>query len=148
MSASDDSAARVAALPPEAPSSVVLVVSGPIARRDVAELCDRVRELLEAGRADLVVCGVGALLEPDAVTVDALARLALTARRLGRRVLLQDGCEELRGLLELTGLSALVAPGAGSGLQTEGQTEGREDAPDVEEESDPGDRPSGHVEDV
>jgi STAS domain len=41
----------------------------------------------------------------DAVALDALARLALVARRSGYRLVVQDASPELAGLIELAGLS-------------------------------------------
>ena len=46
---------------------------------------------------------------PDLVLVDSLARLELAARRLGCSIRLRDPCAELRELLELVGLSELLA---------------------------------------
>lgn len=63
--------------PPPEPSTTFLVVSGRIARADIPALCERVRVLLEGSDAELVVCDVGAVVDPDAVTVDALARVQL-----------------------------------------------------------------------
>src|SRR5918999_5988007 len=94
--------------PNQAPSTIVLVMSGPVAHRDVVTLCERVSTLLEGCDADLVICDVGVLDEPDALTIDVLARLQLTARRLGRRVRLLDACGELQELLSLTGLSDVL----------------------------------------
>jgi ABC-type transporter Mla MlaB component len=82
---------------------------GPIARGDLPGLCDRVcRELNErgAGEARCDVTGVGA----DAVTVDALARLQLAARRIGCRVRLENASAELRELIAFMGLRD-VLPG-------------------------------------
>lgn len=74
-----------------------------VAHVDVHELCERVRVLLEAGDSHVVVCDVGGLVDVDAGTVDVLARLQLTARRLGRQVpLLLASCELLE-LLTLGG---------------------------------------------
>jgi ABC-type transporter Mla MlaB component len=125
--------------PTPEPSTIVFVFSGPIARADVPLLCERVRVLLEGSHADLIVCDVGALLEPDAVTIDVLARLRLTARRLGRRVGLLDACGELQDLLTLTGLSDVVPPCEELVLEPGRQTEQREPAGGVEEEGDPPD---------
>jgi ABC-type transporter Mla MlaB component len=122
--------------PPE-PSTIVFVFSGPIARADIPLLCERVRVLLEGSHADLVVCDVGALADPDAVTIDVLARLRLTARRLGRRVGLLDTCSKLQDLLTLTGLSDVVPPCEELALEKGRQTEQREPAGGVEEEADP-----------
>jgi hypothetical protein len=43
-------------------------------------------------------------VEPDAVTVDALARLQLAARRIGCQVRLQNASAELRQLIAFMGL--------------------------------------------
>ena len=45
-----------------------------------------------------------ALDRPDAVTIDALARLQLTARRLGCRLRLRHASPELRELVAFMGL--------------------------------------------
>ena len=80
-----------------------------------------------------------ALADPDAVTVDALARMQLTARRAGRRVHLRHACGELQDLLVLMGLGEVLPCGAVSGLEPRGQAEQREQARRVEEEGDSGD---------
>jgi hypothetical protein len=123
--------------PPPEPNTVVVVITYPIARSDISGLCERVRVVLEGSAADLLVCDVGALAYPDAVTVDALARLQLTARRFGRRIRLRHACGELQELLALTGLSDVVPCSAGLPLQSAGQTEEREPARGIEEEADP-----------
>ena len=91
--------------------------------KEVAELADctentakvnfhyavkRLRELLGSGEADMVVCDVGPLTQPDAVTVDALARLQLIARRLGSEIRLRHACGELRELIAFIGLDDVV----------------------------------------
>jgi ABC-type transporter Mla MlaB component len=121
------------------PNPIVLVISGPVARADVQRLCERVSVLLQRSDGDLVICDSDALDEPDAVTVDFLARLQLTARRLGRRVQLLDACGELQDLLELTGLSEVVPPYEELLLEPGGQAEQGEPPRGVEEEGDPAD---------
>lgn len=123
--------------PPPEPSTIVLVLGGPISRTDLERLCERVRAFLESSDADLVLCDVGALVYPDCVTVDALARLQLTARRLRRQVQLLEAPGELRDLLSLTGLSDVVPVWAGLPLELRGQAEQREQTRGVEEEGDP-----------
>jgi ABC-type transporter Mla MlaB component len=54
------------------------------------------------------VCDVNDVVAPDAATVDALSRLQLTARRLGREVLVGRASSELRRLIELMGLTDVV----------------------------------------
>jgi ABC-type transporter Mla MlaB component len=115
----------------------VLVLGGPIARAEIPDLCEGVRSTLECAGRGPVDCDVGAL-EPSAVTVEALARVQLTARRLGRRVRFMDAPPELRGLLGLMGLDEALPCGA-SGLEPCGKAEEREQARGVEEERDPGD---------
>lgn len=58
-------------------------------------------------------------LAPDAHSVEALARLALDARRSGRRLALIHVSGDLRGLLMLVGLADVV----GLGLEAQRQAE-------------------------
>jgi ABC-type transporter Mla MlaB component len=121
------------------PRTIELGFDGTIDRADIPELCERVRLALEAIDADWLDCNVGDVLLPDAVTVEALARLQLTARRSGSRVRLRDASPELCDLLEFMGLSEILLSqrSAGAGRQAEEWEErGR-----VEEEADPGDLP-------
>ena len=71
------------------PRELTFSVYGPIARDDLTGLCARVGSLLSASRSSVAYCDV-ASVAPDAVTVDALARLQLAARRFGCRVRLQN----------------------------------------------------------
>lgn len=162
MAAPEESSSKSASAPRRPPelSAIVLVVKGSIAPADIPRLCQSVRGLLESSDADVVVCDVGAVVDPDAVTVDALARLQLTARRFGRQVRLLHACGELQELIALMGLSDIVPPYAGllpeaallalqarqtafsqqGGLllEPEGESEEREEARGVEEEADSG----------
>lgn len=116
------------------PSALVLVLRDPIDRADFVGLCEHVRRLLEgSGAAGVVVCDVRAFAEPDAVAVDALARLQLTAHRLGGRICIRGARLELEELLALTGLSGVVP------VEERGKTEQREQPRGVEEERDPAD---------
>ena len=90
--------------PPPVPDAVIVII-GPIVAVDVPRLCEHVRSLLETSNAAVMVCDVGALVDPDVGTVDALARVALTARRLGRQIRLRDAPRELTQLLALVGLA-------------------------------------------
>ena len=74
---------------------------------------------MTAPRPSTIVCDVGALA-PDAAAVDALARLQLTARRLGCEIRLRDASVDLQDLLDFVGLRDVlrVEPG--------GQAEERE----------------------
>jgi ABC-type transporter Mla MlaB component len=81
-------------------------IRGPIARSDLPGLCDRVCALLHE-TSGTVACDVRGV-PPDAVTVDALARLQLGARRSGCVVRLRGASPELRELVALMGLSAIL----------------------------------------
>ena len=87
----------------QAPKTTTLTVRGPIAREDLPGLCDRVCALVAASAAGVVLCEVRSV-EPDAVTVEALARLQLAARRHGCQVRLCNASDEL---LELVGFMGL-----------------------------------------
>src|SRR3989304_1965169 len=69
---------------------------------------------MPAPRPITIACDVGALV-PDAVAVDALARLQLGARRLGLEIRLCRASRELQELLAFPGLRALVPCPAGGG---------------------------------
>jgi hypothetical protein len=112
------------------------VVVGPIVRPTLPGLCDRLRVLLERREADAVTCDVGALGCPDAVAVDALARLQLTAQRLGRSIRLRHACEEFEDLLAFVGLRSVLPLSAGLPLELHRQTEERKQAR-LDEEVDP-----------
>jgi ABC-type transporter Mla MlaB component len=81
---------------------------GPIAHEDLPGLADRVCALLHAGGPGVARCNVAGV-EPDAVTVDALARLQLAARRLGCEIRLRNASEELRQLIAFMGLRDVLA---------------------------------------
>lgn len=132
--------ARIGARYPPA-SAAVVVIDAPVDPADVSALCERAGVAFERSGADRLVCDVSALLRPDAVTVDALARVQLTVRRLGGRMWLRDACGDLRDLLEFVGLGGVLPCTEPSRLETRGQAEQREQPLGVEEEADPGDRP-------
>jgi ABC-type transporter Mla MlaB component len=85
----------------------VFTVYGPIAREDLPGLCDRVCRLFQQNSDTEVLCDVRGV-EPDAVTVDALARLQLAAQRNGRRVHLQNASRELLELVDFMALQDVL----------------------------------------
>ncbi|MET8899234.1 MULTISPECIES: STAS domain-containing protein [unclassified Streptomyces] len=124
------SSARRPGLPHvDAVTPAVLVLPGPVSRGETPRLCDEARALLEATRAGVIVCDVGGLGPPGLAVVDLLARLELTARRVGGRIRLRDPDPALHALLDLVGLR----------FETEGQVEQREPPLRVEEAVEPGD---------
>jgi ABC-type transporter Mla MlaB component len=92
-----------------APRRITFAIWGPIARADLRGLSDRVCALLARTDAAVAVCDVAGV-EVDAVTVDALARLQLVARRQQCRIQLRNASQELRDLIAFMGLED-VLPG-------------------------------------
>jgi anti-anti-sigma regulatory factor len=122
------------------------VIDGRITPAGVPALCERARALCEGSNTGVVVCDVAALADPDAATVDALARLQLAVRRLGCRIALWRVADALRDLVVLMGLGDVLPPlGPRSalegleGIEARREAEEREQALRVEEEADPGD---------
>jgi hypothetical protein len=140
--------------PPVGPLPEMLVMPPTPSRADIESMREDVREL--AGCVGDPVCDVGDVTEPDADTIDALARLQLLAVRVGFRFRFSGACEELRDLLALTGLADILpceqlpcdpprrptSGGSSSGVEPLGQAEQGEQAPRVEEERDPRDPPA------
>jgi anti-anti-sigma regulatory factor len=95
--------------------------------------------LLEGGGGNPLVCDGGGIAAPDVSTIEALARLRLTAVRLGRQIRLRHTPGRLRDLIALTGLHDVLLLDAGSLVEVSGQAEEREEGLGVEEEGDPAD---------
>ncbi|MDG9704984.1 STAS domain-containing protein [Streptomyces sp. DH37] len=89
---------------PDRKAALVLAADGPLTRADIPRLCERLRRVLVRARVDPVVVDAGESCAADMVTVEALARLRLTAHRLGGRIRLAGADGELRRLLAWTGL--------------------------------------------
>ena len=87
--------------------TVAFAVRGPIAPGDLPGLCERICSLLERSGACVALCDVSGV-EPDAVTVDALARLQLAARRHACRVRLRNAPSDLLGLVVFMGLEDVL----------------------------------------
>jgi len=88
------------------PDEVAFAIRGPITTADLPGLCSRVCALLP-GSGSVIACDVVGV-PPDAVTVDALARLQLAARRRGCEVRLRNASAPLLALVELMGLSHVL----------------------------------------
>ncbi len=87
--------------------TIAFAISGPIDRGDLPGLCDRVCALLERSDAAVALCDVSGV-GVDAVTVDALARLQLAARRHGCHVRLRNASADLVQLVAFLGLSDVL----------------------------------------
>lgn len=93
-------------MPTTGPHEVAFAIRGPITRGDLPGLCDRVCAVLrESG--SIAACDVAGVA-PDAVTVDALARLQLGAQRHGCVVRLRNASAELLDLVAFMGLTHVL----------------------------------------
>lgn len=99
--------------PTPAPASIVVELRGSIARAAIPNLCERTYALMSRCDREVVICDVSGLADPDFTTVDALARLQVTAKRLGHSLRLRGASPELGALIELAGLGEVlpVVPG-------------------------------------
>jgi ABC-type transporter Mla MlaB component len=92
------------------PRSVSLRISAPLEHAALPALFARTCALLEDGDAQILrveVAGVDA----DTAAIDALARLALAARRRGRGVRLCGASDELLALVAFVGLADVLREG-------------------------------------
>jgi ABC-type transporter Mla MlaB component len=87
--------------------TVAFAVRGPITREDLPGLTARACALLKRTGAGVALCDVSGIV-PDAVTVDALARLQVGAQRNGCQVRLCNASPELRELLAFMGLTDVL----------------------------------------
>ena len=87
--------------------TTTFAVWGPISRDDLPGLCDRICRVLTSSGADVAFCDVEGV-QPDAVTVEALARLQVGARRTGCQVRLVNASRELRELVAFIGLTDVL----------------------------------------
>jgi ABC-type transporter Mla MlaB component len=84
-------------------------VRGPLERSDLAGLYARVCALLGEHTGERVVCDAEEVV-PDAVAVEALARLRLGAKHHGCDVELRTGSYELIELIAFIGLTDAIRP--------------------------------------
>jgi ABC-type transporter Mla MlaB component len=88
-------------------NTVTLSIRGPLERTDLPGLIERTCALFESSSFDVLRCEVAGVAA-DVVAVDALARLALTARREGCYVRLCGASDELRALVAFMGLAEVL----------------------------------------
>jgi ABC-type transporter Mla MlaB component len=80
-----------------------------------------------------IICDVGEITHPDLVTLSLLARLQLTARRLGRGIQLHRAHDRLIELIVLSGLAAVLSLRCESAGEPQWQAEQGEEPVHVEE---------------
>jgi anti-anti-sigma regulatory factor len=87
---------------------LVVTFHDPVGPGEVEAICSELHRELDTARARLVICDVEGLDQSDLGTVDAIGRLALTARADGCRLVLRGTPAHLRALLVLAGLAAAL----------------------------------------
>jgi ABC-type transporter Mla MlaB component len=112
-----------------------VVLQGPIAASDVPALCDRLASVLDASPSDRVECDCSGVITADLCTLEALARLELTAARHGSAMVLDRAPPSLVELVAFAGLARILRLRVEVGRQPEH----REEAGGVQEEGDAGD---------
>jgi ABC-type transporter Mla MlaB component len=90
--------------------SITLTIRAPLLFSDLPGLYDRTCALLAGVGAGVLCCEVAGLAA-DAVAVDALARLALAARRRGCQVRLIGASPELLALVDFIGVADVLGEG-------------------------------------
>ena len=123
---------------PRQPNTIVLVLDS-LEPADVGPLIHRIVPGTQADAPTVILCDLAQLTDADMATVDALARLALLARRLGCSISLRDPSSELCELVAFAGLGDVLPRAPASGVEVVGEPEQREEALGVEEERDPAD---------
>jgi hypothetical protein len=99
--------------------AISFTIRPPLTRADLPGLYRRVCLLLATSGARTARCHVAAVA-PDAVAVDALARLKLAAIRHRVALEILGASPELRELIALTGLQEALSPRAAEGVRTAG----------------------------
>ncbi len=95
-------------LPVPEPRTLVLQMPAALAPADIRRLCNHVAELVARASPDVLICDLGLVARPDAVTVDALARLQLVVTQVGCQLRIEHACRRLEELLDLLGLKDCV----------------------------------------
>jgi hypothetical protein len=117
-------------------------VRSKITRADIPVLCADLAERLRGRPGGVVACDVADLADPDVVTVEALARLRLTARRHGWTLRVEGADPGLRRLIGFLGLAdALGQPRREPSGEPLREAEQREQVGRVEEVVDARDPP-------
>jgi len=89
------------------PTTVTFAIPAPLERSALPELYRRVCFLLESSGASVAICDVAGVAA-DAVSIDALARLKLAARRHRCRIEFRHASPELRDLIAFVGLEDVL----------------------------------------
>ncbi|MFI0817831.1 STAS domain-containing protein [Streptomyces sp. NPDC021098] len=127
--------------PPALPPAVLVLDRPPETRAEVERLCEWLRELALHSAPGPVTVDVGAARRPGLAMVEALARLRLTARRLGREMKLANTGGELAAILARAGLEEVLTAPATLRIEPGWEAEQGEQPLGVQEGVEPGDPP-------
>jgi hypothetical protein len=122
-------------------SKTIVLAIDSLRPEEVAELVAHLSPVVTPDGTTVLLCDLARLADADMATIDALARLALRARRLGCAVSLRAASPELIALLAFAGLGDVLPCAPTSGVEVVGQPEQREEPLGVQEERDPADPP-------
>jgi ABC-type transporter Mla MlaB component len=89
-------------------TTTVFTIRGPLGRSDLPGLCARLQTVLTQSDAAVALCEMDASVEPDLVAIDALARLQIGARGIGRGFRLRGIPSPVHELLAFVGLGNVV----------------------------------------
>jgi ABC-type transporter Mla MlaB component len=91
---------------------MVVAMGSAFGPEDIPAMCEQLTLLVRShGGPVLLIIDASDIRRPDAVTVDALAHLRLTAQREGATLLLRRAGSRLLELLDLMGLRCLLTGG-------------------------------------
>jgi STAS domain len=133
--------------PPPAATTCILVIDRPVGSADVADLCDRLRVLVAGSEAEIVVCDARGLAA-NLTSIDALVRLRLSARRLGRQFRVHRVSPELSDLIAFCGVADVMRVVGELRLEACRQPEQREQPRGVEERDEVRDAPARDLDDL
>ena len=117
----------------------ILTIGGRIVASDAPGLCEGARRVLDGRLGQPLVCDVGASPPRTQARWTQRPESRLAPVELGSQIMLRAASPELRGLLDLMGLAAVVPCERNSVVEPRRQPEEREQLRGVEEERDPGD---------
>ncbi|WP_433500798.1 STAS domain-containing protein [Sphaerimonospora sp. CA-214678] len=101
-------------------SAISFAIGASVTRADIPGLCAGLAELLRGRGGGVVVCDVAGVARPGVATVEALARLRLTARRHGWTLVVTGAGPDLLELVRLLGLTDGL-PGSSAVLRPSGR---------------------------
>jgi len=119
-------------------SVLVMALQEPLAGQDVPGLCDRLTRGVRATGARTVVVDAAGLGPPGPAALEALARLRLTAGRLGCALRVGNASGELGEMLTWLGLDGVLTGDDAAEAGTARTASGRQPRGQAEEGEQPG----------